>query len=73
MNPQEKQQIVACDENGFHYLNELRLALPISGSLSLRKKKHFKTILDICPKVEGVDFTDVPDDDTTLAFLIELG
>nr|GEV15377.1 hypothetical protein [Tanacetum cinerariifolium] len=30
-------------------------------------------ILDICPKVEGVNFTDVPDDDTTLAFLIKLG
>ncbi|GJZ63916.1 retrovirus-related pol polyprotein from transposon TNT 1-94 [Tanacetum coccineum] len=33
----------------------------------------FKTILDICPRVEGVDFTDVPDDDTTLTFLIDLG
>ncbi|GKD90998.1 hypothetical protein Tco_1366505, partial [Tanacetum coccineum] len=33
----------------------------------------FRTILDICPRVEGVDFTDVPHDDTTLAFLIELG
>ncbi|GJY20040.1 retrovirus-related pol polyprotein from transposon TNT 1-94 [Tanacetum coccineum] len=33
----------------------------------------FRTILDICPRVEGVDFTDVPDDDTALAFLIKLG
>ncbi|GJY24305.1 hypothetical protein Tco_0397963, partial [Tanacetum coccineum] len=33
----------------------------------------FRTILDICPRVEGVNFTDVPDDDTTLAFLIKLG
>ncbi|GKB35087.1 hypothetical protein Tco_0880029, partial [Tanacetum coccineum] len=33
----------------------------------------FWTILDICPRVEGVDFTDVPDDDTTLTFLIDLG
>ncbi|GJR05799.1 hypothetical protein Tco_0528783 [Tanacetum coccineum] len=31
------------------------------------------TILDICPRVEGINFTDVPDDDTTLAFLIKLG
>ncbi|GJT43621.1 hypothetical protein Tco_0952336 [Tanacetum coccineum] len=31
-----------------------------------------RTFLDICPKVEGVNFTDVPDDDTTLAFLIKL-
>ncbi|GJZ33163.1 hypothetical protein Tco_0578599 [Tanacetum coccineum] len=33
----------------------------------------FITILDICPRVEGVNFTDVPDDDTTLSFLIKLG
>ncbi|GJZ83456.1 retrovirus-related pol polyprotein from transposon TNT 1-94 [Tanacetum coccineum] len=35
--------------------------------------KVFRTILDICPRVEGVDFTDVPDDDTALTFLINLG
>ncbi|GJV80806.1 hypothetical protein Tco_1516676 [Tanacetum coccineum] len=33
----------------------------------------FRIILDICLRVEGVKFTDVPDDDTTLAFLIKLG
>nr|GEW85229.1 hypothetical protein [Tanacetum cinerariifolium] len=33
----------------------------------------FRTILDIYPRVEAVDFTDVPDDDATLAFLIKLG
>ncbi|GJZ77214.1 retrovirus-related pol polyprotein from transposon TNT 1-94 [Tanacetum coccineum] len=33
----------------------------------------FRMILDICPRVEGVNFNDVPDDDTTLAFLIKLG
>ncbi|GJS50685.1 hypothetical protein Tco_0624047 [Tanacetum coccineum] len=33
----------------------------------------FRTILDICPRVEGVNFTDVPNDDTILAFLIKLG
>ncbi|GJT59006.1 hypothetical protein Tco_1002539 [Tanacetum coccineum] len=31
------------------------------------------TIFDICLRVEGVNFTDVPDDDTTLVFLIKLG
>ncbi|GKC69043.1 hypothetical protein Tco_1114926 [Tanacetum coccineum] len=31
-----------------------------------------RIILDICPRVEGVNFTYVPDDDTTLAFLIKL-
>ncbi|GKA90548.1 hypothetical protein Tco_0812418 [Tanacetum coccineum] len=34
--------------------------------------KVLRTILDICPRVEGVDFTDVPDDDSTLTFLIDL-
>ncbi|GJV36748.1 hypothetical protein Tco_1409225 [Tanacetum coccineum] len=33
----------------------------------------FRTILDICPRVEGVDFANVPDDDTTLTFLTDLG
>ncbi|GJZ02023.1 hypothetical protein Tco_0519984 [Tanacetum coccineum] len=33
----------------------------------------FRTLLDICLRVEGVDFMDVPDDDTTLTFLIDLG
>ncbi|GJZ02466.1 hypothetical protein Tco_0520427 [Tanacetum coccineum] len=33
----------------------------------------FRTILDICPRMEGEDFTDVPDDETALTFLIDLG
>ncbi|GKA28544.1 hypothetical protein Tco_0714789, partial [Tanacetum coccineum] len=33
----------------------------------------FRTILNICPRVEGEDFTEVPDDDTALTFLINLG
>nr|GEY85181.1 monogalactosyldiacylglycerol synthase, chloroplastic-like [Tanacetum cinerariifolium] len=33
----------------------------------------FKMILDICLRVEGVNFTDVPYNDTKLAFLIKLG
>nr|GEV99636.1 putative reverse transcriptase domain-containing protein [Tanacetum cinerariifolium] len=32
----------------------------------------FWTILNICPRVEGEDFTNVPDDDTTLTFLVDL-
>ncbi|GKC10731.1 hypothetical protein Tco_1007513 [Tanacetum coccineum] len=32
-----------------------------------------RTILNICPRVEGVYFTIVPYDDTTLTFLIDLG
>nr|GEU77199.1 reverse transcriptase domain-containing protein [Tanacetum cinerariifolium] len=33
----------------------------------------FRIILDICPRVEGVDFTDVLDDDNALTFLMDLG
>ncbi|GKE25414.1 hypothetical protein Tco_1440798 [Tanacetum coccineum] len=33
----------------------------------------FRIILNICPRVEGVDFKDVLDDDTTITFLIDLG
>ncbi|GJZ43565.1 hypothetical protein Tco_0590820 [Tanacetum coccineum] len=35
--------------------------------------QQFWTILDIYPRVKGVDFADVPDDDTALTFLIDLG
>ncbi|GJU53458.1 hypothetical protein Tco_1227172 [Tanacetum coccineum] len=33
----------------------------------------FRMILDICPRVEGEDFTEVQDDDVALTFLIDLG
>ncbi|GJY04237.1 retrovirus-related pol polyprotein from transposon TNT 1-94 [Tanacetum coccineum] len=33
----------------------------------------FRTILDICPRMEGVYFTDVLDDDIALTFLIDHG
>nr|GEY66094.1 retrovirus-related Pol polyprotein from transposon TNT 1-94 [Tanacetum cinerariifolium] len=32
----------------------------------------YRTILNICPRVEGEDFTDVPNDDTAPTFLIDL-
>nr|GEZ36266.1 hypothetical protein [Tanacetum cinerariifolium] len=35
--------------------------------------KVFRTILNICLRVEGVDFTNVPDNDVALTFLIDLG
>ncbi|GJS90228.1 hypothetical protein Tco_0772864 [Tanacetum coccineum] len=35
--------------------------------------KVFWIILDICSRVEGVDFIDFPDDDIALIFLIDLG
>ncbi|GJZ09200.1 hypothetical protein Tco_0543483 [Tanacetum coccineum] len=33
----------------------------------------FRNILDICPRVEGEEFTEVQDDDATLTFLIDIG
>ncbi|GJW91807.1 hypothetical protein Tco_0169360, partial [Tanacetum coccineum] len=33
----------------------------------------FQKILDICPSVQGVNFAKVPDDETTLTFLFDLG
>ncbi|GJU39215.1 hypothetical protein Tco_1192172 [Tanacetum coccineum] len=33
----------------------------------------FWKILDICPRVQGVDFAEVPDDEATLTFLFRLG
>ncbi|GJY31017.1 hypothetical protein Tco_0414512 [Tanacetum coccineum] len=32
-----------------------------------------KKILDICPRVQGEGFTEVPDDESTLTFIIDLG
>ncbi|GJX88783.1 hypothetical protein Tco_0340797 [Tanacetum coccineum] len=37
-----------------------------------KKISKVKTILDICPRVEGVDFMNIPDDDTALTFSLIL-
>ncbi|GKA76908.1 retrovirus-related pol polyprotein from transposon TNT 1-94 [Tanacetum coccineum] len=47
-------------------------AFTISADVLEIFMQQFWIILDICPRVEGVNFTDVLDDDTTLAFLIKL-
>ncbi|GJS60580.1 retrovirus-related pol polyprotein from transposon TNT 1-94 [Tanacetum coccineum] len=46
---------------------------PLANKKCVVNTDVFRTILDICLRVEGVNFADVPDDDTTLAFLIKLG
>ncbi|GJY03632.1 retrovirus-related pol polyprotein from transposon TNT 1-94 [Tanacetum coccineum] len=48
-------------------------AFTISADKCIIDAEVFRKILDICPRFEGVDFTEVPDDDATLTFLIELG
>ncbi|GJS90515.1 hypothetical protein Tco_0773151 [Tanacetum coccineum] len=45
----------------------------LSNKKCIVNAEVFRTILDICPRVEGEDFTDVPDDETTLTFLLDLG
>ncbi|GKC03653.1 hypothetical protein Tco_0995263 [Tanacetum coccineum] len=87
MNPQETQQVVACDEKWVPsaesqdqlYQYQIRNHNATKGrDISTNKKctvnpEVFRTILDIYPRVEGVDFTDVLDNDTALTFLIDLG
>nr|GEY52720.1 reverse transcriptase domain-containing protein [Tanacetum cinerariifolium] len=46
---------------------------PLANKKCTVNAKVFRTILDICPIVEGVDFTNVSDDDTLLTLLIDLG
>nr|GFB00600.1 hypothetical protein [Tanacetum cinerariifolium] len=48
-------------------------AFTISADVPEIFMQYFWTILDIYPRVEGVDFINVPDDDTTLTFLVDLG
>nr|GEU92352.1 uncharacterized mitochondrial protein AtMg00810-like [Tanacetum cinerariifolium] len=77
MNPQEIQQDATRDEKWVP--SAKRVQDTDSYELLLANKKYivnaevFRTILNICPRVEGVDFIDVPDDETTLTFLTDLG
>ncbi|GKD40921.1 hypothetical protein Tco_1261128 [Tanacetum coccineum] len=85
MNPQETQQVAARDEQWvpsaerqfWYTIKKVKDSDSYEFLLANKKcivnAEVFRIILDICPRVEGVDFTDVPDDDTTLTFLINLG
>nr|GEW25656.1 hypothetical protein [Tanacetum cinerariifolium] len=58
----------------FNFLIE-KLAMRSMSPKTLKRftEEEDKKTIDISPRVEGVDFTDVPDDDTALTFLINLG
>ncbi|GKB70284.1 hypothetical protein Tco_0931696 [Tanacetum coccineum] len=104
MNPQEIQQVAACDEKWVPFAERVKIssinirlettvpqkgetfqvfieknstcfkAFTISANPTRSVLSMLKSlILDICPRVEGVDFIDVLDDDTALTFLIDLG
>ncbi|GKB23963.1 hypothetical protein Tco_0863364, partial [Tanacetum coccineum] len=82
MNPQETQQVVARDEKWVPSAERVKIS---SSNIRLETNMSHKslgsnsdtpsrrTILNICLRVEGVDFTDVPYDDIELTFLIDLG
>ncbi|GJV65199.1 hypothetical protein Tco_1476027 [Tanacetum coccineum] len=81
MNPQETQQVAARDEKWVPSAERYTIKKvqdTDSYEFLLANKKYivnaevFRTILDICPRVEGLDIADVPDDDTALTFLIDL-
>ncbi|GJR21525.1 hypothetical protein Tco_0970052 [Tanacetum coccineum] len=84
MNPQETQQVVVHDEKWVPF-SERQFWYTIkkvqgtdSYEFLLANKKCvvdvdvFRMILDICPRVEGVDFTNVPDDKLHSFFSISL-
>nr|GEU37245.1 retrotransposon protein, putative, unclassified [Tanacetum cinerariifolium] len=75
MNPQETQQVAARDEKFVPSAERVKIS---STNIRLetivpQKEEKFRTILDICPRVEGVDFMGVLVDDIALTFLIDLG
>ncbi|GKA06257.1 hypothetical protein Tco_0685481 [Tanacetum coccineum] len=54
----------------------LRMAImqqSMEMDMCLVDAKVFQKILYICPRVKGVDFAEVPDDEATLTFLLNLG
>ncbi|GKB12669.1 hypothetical protein Tco_0846592 [Tanacetum coccineum] len=85
MNPQETQQVVVRDEKWVPSAERVKISstnVRLETTMPQKEEtfqvvidiiKNSMTILDICPRVEGVDFTAVPDDDIALTFLIDLG
>ncbi|GJR34014.1 hypothetical protein Tco_1209698 [Tanacetum coccineum] len=67
---------ILCSNSGIPHRRSLRtliLIILLPNKKCTVNAEVFRTILDICPRVEGVDFMDVPDDDTALTFLIDFG
>ncbi|GJV18679.1 hypothetical protein Tco_1367699 [Tanacetum coccineum] len=48
-------------------------AFTITAEKCIVDAEVFRKILDICPRIESEEFTEVQDDDATLTFLIDLG
>ncbi|GJT58512.1 hypothetical protein Tco_1002045 [Tanacetum coccineum] len=85
MNPQETLQAFARDEKWVPFderdkINSTNIRLETTVpqkeetfQLVIDIIKNSTTILNIYPRVEGKDFTDVSDDETALTFLLDLG
>ncbi|GKC16246.1 hypothetical protein Tco_1013028 [Tanacetum coccineum] len=82
VNPQETQQVATRDEKWVSSTERVKISstnIRLETTMSQKSlcsnssTPSRRIILDICPRVEGVDFTDFPDDDTALTFLIDLG
>nr|GEV71657.1 uncharacterized mitochondrial protein AtMg00810-like [Tanacetum cinerariifolium] len=85
MNPQETGQVVARIEGWVPAAERVKISpTNVTGNNCEEEKRNlssecvvnakvFRKILDICPIKEGEDFTEVPDNDDTLTFLVGLG
>ncbi|GKB70255.1 hypothetical protein Tco_0931667 [Tanacetum coccineum] len=84
MNPQETQQVAARDEKWAPTTNRVKISSTNLRLETIVPQKEetfrcrfdaevFREILDICPRVEGEEFTKLQNDDDTLTFLIDLG
>ncbi|GKB62621.1 hypothetical protein Tco_0918807 [Tanacetum coccineum] len=81
MNQEEIRQVTARDKKWVSTKERVKISTTNAFTISAEVPEIFmlqfwytiNKILDICPRVQGVDFTEVPNDETTLTFLIDLG
>nr|GEU94553.1 putative reverse transcriptase domain-containing protein [Tanacetum cinerariifolium] len=67
MNQEEIRQVTARDKNWVPTKERVKISTTNQFWYTVKK------VLDICPRVQGEDFTEVPDDESSLNFLINLG
>nr|GEU76465.1 hypothetical protein [Tanacetum cinerariifolium]GEU81708.1 hypothetical protein [Tanacetum cinerariifolium] len=80
MDPYETQQVVTRDEKWVPSTERVKISSTNAFTITTEVLEIFmqqfwyiiKKILDICPRVEGEEFTEVHDDDATLTFLADL-
>ncbi|GJS67693.1 hypothetical protein Tco_0682258 [Tanacetum coccineum] len=71
MNQEHICQVIARDEKWVLAKERVKIS---TTNVSLETTQFcVSKDFDICPRVQGVDFAEVPDDETTLTFLLNLG